>query len=77
MRGVFIGLKMIQIWSPNLNHFHVSRCWQCHHLSVSDTDSILGGATAQPGGATTWTCCPATVPPPNPAVPPLGPSGTG
>ncbi|CAL9126876.1 unnamed protein product, partial [Musa textilis] len=37
---------------------------------VSDTDSVLGGATA-------WACCLVAIPPPSPTMPPLGLSGPG
>ncbi|URE19687.1 gtp-binding protein [Musa troglodytarum] len=40
----------------------------CHRLSMSDTDSVLGDATA-------WACCPAVVPLLSPTVPPPGLSG--
>ncbi|THU50399.1 hypothetical protein C4D60_Mb06t19810 [Musa balbisiana] len=64
-RGVFIGLKRIQIWAPKFEFSSVPEAsgatacqWRCHRLSVAvpppvscDTDSVLGGATARLSGA--------------------------
>ena len=54
MRGVFIGLKLIQTLSLKTSHLRFPGSRRYHRQCQFDTDTTLDGTTAQSGSTTTW-----------------------
>ncbi|CAL9093978.1 unnamed protein product [Musa textilis] len=82
MRGVFIGFKRIQIWSPNLNLLGFPGYWRYHRLTLAVPlpDRVLGlcGLVVPPpdtGGTTACQALKSAVTPLTWAVPPPGTPG--